>query len=239
MNLLLTAVHLFNPITMIRRIRAGYYWAFENQLSFIRWLVFHKFFRILKFDVNYETTSGVEYSKKAFSEYRPLSRIYFPIFALESVPTKLQEERKLLVIGPRYENEIFISRGLGLKSRQIFCIDSFSYSSLISLGDMHKMKFGSQFFSEVLCSWTLSYSSVPDIAAEEITRVTKIGGKIVISIEKVTEIEMDRGVKGVLKGEERIQTQKQLVRLFPDCEVKLCIEPKTSGMLICVLERIK
>lgn len=238
MHLIHKFILLFKPMIIINRMRVGFYWAFENQISFIRWFFLYKICRNLKYDINQGNTLGIEYSKEAFSQFKPLNRIYFPILSLYSIPDSSTKNKKILIIGPRYENEIFIFRALGLKREQIHAIDTFSYSPLIKVGDMHQMNYPDNFFTDILCSWTLSYSKTPRIAANEMTRVTQIGGRIVISVEKVSELEMKNGVKGVLTGQQRIQTKGQLIELFPNCEIKNCIEPKTSGMLICVLERL-
>jgi len=193
-------------------------------------------FRQLKFDINTSTTAGVDYSKDALGVYRPLDRIYFPMFALSCIPSSKKDA--LLIIGPRFENEIFIARSLGFERKAIQTLDTFSYSPFVEIGDMHKMSFEGEYFSQVLCSWTLSYSSDPKLAAKEMTRVTRIGGHLAISMQKIDLGQVGQGVAGTLTGEARIQTKQQIAYLFSDCKVVLCIEPEHEGMLICILERI-
>ena len=235
MSIAILVLHMFNPNRILARARLGFFWAFENQIAFIRWFYYCKMLRKLNFDIDSNTTLGVSYSREQFSKYKPLDRIYYPLFALMCIPTGLS--KRILIIGPRYENEIYIARSLGFEKRSISTLDTFSYSPLVNIGDMHQMQFPNQEFSHVLCSWTLSYSANPKMAAEEMTRVTKSGGLIAISVEKVSETELLSGVQGILKGNQRIQTRVQLQELFAGCEVKICIEPTNSGMLICVLQK--
>jgi hypothetical protein len=235
MSIAMLVLHIFNPNRILARAKLGFYWAFQNQIAFIRWFYYFKVLRKLNFEIDSNTTSGVSYSREQFSMYKPLSRIYYPFFALMCIPIELS--KKILIIGPRYENEVYIARSLGFEKSSISTLDTFSYSPLVTIGDMHQMQFSNQEFSHVLCSWTLSYSANPKVAAEEMIRVTKSGGLIAISVEKISETEMLNGVPGILKGNQRIQTRGQLQELFSGCEIKICIEPINSGMLICVLQR--
>lgn len=218
------------------RTKLGFFWAFEDQIAFIRWAYYFKFLRRLDFDKFSNDLLGVSYSREQFSKYTPLERIYYPIFALMCIPNELT--KRILIIGPRYENEIYIARSLGFDKDSISTLDTFSYSPLVDIGDMHQMRFPNNEFSHLLCSWTLSYSASPKIAADEMTRVTRSGGLIAISVEKVSEIQMLNGVQGILKDNLRIQTRAQLEELFVDCEVKICLEPAESGMLICILQKL-
>ena len=236
MSQLRAALSIFSPKVLGRRAKIGFFWGFENQITFLRWLIFFKVFRQLKFDVNTSTTAGIDYSKDALDIYCPLDRIYFPIFALSCIPSN--EKDSLLIIGPRFENEIFIARSLGFAKKSIRTLDTFSYSPFVEIGDMHKMSFRNESFSQLLCSWTLSYSSNPKLAAKEMTRVTKIGGYLAISMQKVDLIEAGQGVAGTLSGQARIQTKQQITELFLDCKIIICIEPESEGMLICILQRI-
>ena len=235
MTTLKSGLRIFMPNLLLHRLSLGFFWAFENQISFFRWVFLHKVLRKLNYDVNSNTTSGVSYSQEAFSQFSPLGRIYFPLFALMCIPIEL--EKKILIIGPRYENEIYIARSLGFAKKNVSTLDTFSYSPLVDIGDMHEMKYSDNEFSYLLCSWTLSYSANPKLASNEMVRITKPGGLIAISVEKVSETEMLRGVSGTLKGKDRIQTKAQIQDLFSDCEIKICLEPEESGFFICVLQK--
>ena len=69
------------------------------------------------------------------------------------------EKEKILILGPRYENEIFIARAIGFK--KIYALDTFSYSPLVEIGDMHNLEYPEDFFDAIVCGWTLSYSTDP------------------------------------------------------------------------------
>ena len=135
--------------------------------------------------------------------YNPDSRIYWPLFLLNSIPHL--SHRSLLILGPRFETEILLSKALGWES--IKSIDTYSYSPLITTGDMHELDFNDNTFSAILCGWTISYSSNPSLAAKEIIRVLEPGGVVAIAVQKVPlEAKNIDIVPGVLTGTERIQT---------------------------------
>ena len=49
--------------------------------------------------------------------------------------------KKVLIIGPRSENELFLYMSHGFKKENITCIDLISYSDTIEMGDMHELKY--------------------------------------------------------------------------------------------------
>ena len=103
-----------------------------------------------------------------------------------SVIETLNKNCKILVIGPRNENDLFSLLAHGFAWRNIYGLDLITYSHKIILGDMHKMSFADNFFDVVLCGWTLSYSSTPGKAAKEICRVVRNGGIVGIGVEYST-----------------------------------------------------
>jgi ubiquinone/menaquinone biosynthesis C-methylase UbiE len=86
----------------------------------------------------------------------------------------IDKNAKILVIGPRTENDILILNGYGFKN--IVGLDLITYSPYILLGDMHAMPFNDNYFDVVICGWTISYSKEPDIACNEIYRVLNSSG---------------------------------------------------------------
>ena len=111
-----------------------------------------------------------------------MRRMNMLINALTAVE-KIHQDSKILIIGPRTENDIFILRGLGYMN--LYGLDLISYSPLVKLGDMHNIPFCENTFDAVLCGWTISYSSNPLLAATEMIRVLKNGGLIAIGLEHV------------------------------------------------------
>ena len=136
-----------------------------------------------------------------------------PICALET----LDDESKILVIGPRNENDLLILKGYGFKN--VRGLDLYSYSPWIDVGDMHEMPYEDGTFDAVLCGWTLSYSKSPQKAAREMARVTRDGGVIGLAVEYQKldykeNVEL-MGYSVVDRGFERINSTGQILDLFP------------------------
>lgn len=87
---------------------------------------------------------------------------------------------KVLDIGPRTEMEIFNLIAAGFDLSNITAIDLISSSPLIQMGDMHKLELPDASMDVVISSWVIGYSSVPQIAIDEMVRVCKPGGLIAI-----------------------------------------------------------
>ena len=119
------------------------------------------------------------------SLYAANNRTNLLIFPLAIIET-LNEDSRILVIGPRNENDIFALRGLGFKLKNIVGLDLISYSNYIKLGDMHQIPFPDENFDAVICGWTLSYSTDPYLAADEMLRVTRPGGIVGVGVEYST-----------------------------------------------------
>jgi hypothetical protein len=71
-------------------------------------------------------------------------RLIYAVIAHETI----NYESKILLVGPRTENELFYLKSLGFNF--ISAIDLISYSEFVSLGDMHSMPFPRP-FSRMLC----------------------------------------------------------------------------------------
>jgi SAM-dependent methyltransferase len=133
---------------------------------------------------------------------------------------KVNSNSKVLVIGPRNENDLFSLFGNGFSWGNIIGLDLISYSPKIKLGDMHDIPFQDGFFDVVLCGWTLSYSSTPDIAAKEILRVTKKGGIIGIGVEYSTLTKEDSeqlsgySIQDFSKLSKRVNSTAEILSLF-------------------------
>lgn len=116
------------------------------------------------------------------SIYGVNNRMNLLIYPLSVIET-LSRDARILVIGPRNENDIYSLVGLGFRRQNIIGLDLISYSSTILLGDMHAIPFPDGHFDAVICGWTISYSTQPKTAAAEMTRVVKNGGIIAIGVE--------------------------------------------------------
>lgn len=137
-----------------------------------------------------------------------------PLSVLESVP----KNAKILVIGPRNEDDILNLIGHGFQGKNITGLDLISYSPFIELGDMHNTRFENSFFDVILCGWTLSYSNEPMKFATETLRILKNDGVIGIGVEysKLTEEQSKKlhGGYDLHTNYERINSTKQILSLY-------------------------
>jgi SAM-dependent methyltransferase len=123
-----------------------------------------------------------DYSKSHFKGYTSAKkRIDFLLGVVKSCFKSDLSNCSALSIGPRYESELYGLRGLGFHKRNIVALDTFSYSPMIKVGNVHKLKFQSGSFDLVLCGWTIAYSEKPLDALEEMIRVLKPMGKLVLT----------------------------------------------------------
>jgi SAM-dependent methyltransferase len=120
--------------------------------------------------------SAFEHIKVDFS-MRRMSMLLHAISAVELVNMC----SRVLVIGPRTESDILTLYGWGLHN--VTGLDLISYSPYILIGDMHDMSFDNDSFDVVICGWTLSYSTSPQRALDEMVRVLKNGGLLAIGVE--------------------------------------------------------
>lgn len=143
-----------------------------------------------------------------------MDKLIKPISVLENVP----KDAKILVIGPRNEDDILNLIGNGFQSKHIIGLDLISYSPFIEIGDMHNTRFDNAYFDVIICGWTLSYSSQPQKFAEEMKRIIKDKGVIGIGVEYSTLTEsQSRNISGYFLGAanmERINSTAQILKLF-------------------------
>jgi len=87
---------------------------------------------------------------------------------------------RVLSIGGRTEAELFSLVNAGFALHHIECIDLFSYSPHIKIGDVHQLAYPDATFDIVICGWVLEFCSDVAKACSEISRVAKRGGIICI-----------------------------------------------------------
>lgn len=110
--------------------------------------------------------------------YRPF-RLLAPLATIDYIASNVGD-LKVLAIGPRTEAEIFGLLALGFKPENITAVDLISYSELIELGDMHDLPYEDEQFDITIAGWVFAYSQDNQRAADEIARVTKPGGFVVV-----------------------------------------------------------
>jgi hypothetical protein len=155
------------------------------KVSQLRWRFLKKNLRVAQYmDLGVGQTT-IEHNLGAFNSgdaafgmARRMSLLLFPVAALckDSLHTT-----KVLIVGPRTEDDIFWAKSLGLYNTD--GLDLFSYSPWIQVGDIHKSGIGSQSYDVVLLGWMISYSSQPQQVIDECLRILKPGGFLGIGIE--------------------------------------------------------
>lgn len=87
-------------------------------------------------------------------------------------------DKKLLIVGPRTEDDILWAKALGLKN--VSGLDLFSYSPYIEIGDAHNTSYLDNSFDAVILSWILPYTKNPADLINEMKRITKDGGYLIL-----------------------------------------------------------
>lgn len=144
-----------------------------------------------------------------------MDKIIKPISVLENI----QKNSRILVIGPRNEDDILSLIGNGFNSDNITGLDLISYSPYIEVGDMHDTKFKDSTFDVIICGWTLSYSNQPEKFALEALRIIKDNGVIGIGVEystltKPQSIKIHGGYHLHTENFDRINSTGQILNLF-------------------------
>jgi SAM-dependent methyltransferase len=184
-------------------------------------LRFYYYARILKrlktIDSDDAIQMTLKHNLKALSAFglTRMNTIIKPLSVLENV----SKNSRILVIGPRNEEDILNLLAHGFAKKNITGLDLISYSPLIEVGDMHNTRFESETFDVVICGWTLSYSNEPLKFANEMLRIIKDNGVIAIGVEYSTLSEENSkkihdGYALVTDGFERINSVKDILNLF-------------------------
>jgi SAM-dependent methyltransferase len=149
-----------------------------------RWFWLKKNMRFLQQTSESVGTDTIAHNLNAFNYNavfgmgRRMSLLLFPTAAV--LKDRLDSAR-VLIVGPRSEDDIFWAKALGL--RNTIGIDLFSYSPFIRLADIHESGLPSRSYDAVLLAWMISYSSDPARVVEECKNLLKPGGYLGIGIE--------------------------------------------------------
>lgn len=137
-----------------------------------------------------------------------------------SVIETLDQQSRVLIVGPRNEGDLFSAIGYGFNSKNVRGLDLMSYSPMIDVGDMHGTPYADDSFDAVVVGWTLSYSSDPAAFAAEMLRIVRDGGIIAIGIEysELTEDDtialLGYRIQEQDKLPQRINSTSDILRLF-------------------------
>jgi len=160
----------------------------------------------------------VEHNLKAIGAFglTRMDKLIKPVSVIESIG----KDSRILVIGPRNEDDILNLIGNGFNAKNITGLDLISYSPFIEVGDMHDTRFPDAYFDVIICGWTVSYSNHPARFAQEMIRITKDRGVVAIAVEYSTlTTEQDRRLHDGLYhlnpvNCERINSTRQILQLF-------------------------
>lgn len=165
---------------------------------------------------------------------RRSDRLIFPIVA--AVPER--RDMRVLTIGPRTEGEILNLMAHGFRRENISALDLQSYSPWVTLGDMHDIPFPDDSFECVITGWALPYSNSKQKAVDEMVRVLKDGGLLMMAATyrpdtpAFTEkpIESSQDLRDFLGN--------RLRHVFFDCDAKK-IDPQAVGavMLLAMIDK--
>ncbi len=165
---------------------------------------------------------NVESLNPRIAAYRPMG-LMGPLLGMDQVMRKMFDT-KILIIGPRTEQEILWYIGMGFNSNNITGLDLFTYSDYIQTGDMHHLDFEDNSFDVIIFSWVLGYSTSQRKAVAEAVRCVKPNGLVGIGEQwdptpvEVISQQMSENAGYSLEGTVTTSYQ-QLIDLF-DVSVK-------------------
>jgi SAM-dependent methyltransferase len=171
-------------------------------IGFFRWFYYVK---ILKRTKILDNTSSIEGTLE--HNLQPLKNFPLVDFTMKRMDRLLSiantfeflnNNSNFLIIGPRTESDIF-----KLKYYFPFCkihsIDLISYSPLIELQDAHNTNFLDNYFDCIISGWVIKYSHNKKKMLNEMVRITKNGGIIILGFEFLSE-KVDMSTKSIQSG---------------------------------------
>jgi SAM-dependent methyltransferase len=178
---------LFYQILRIDLIRNYFSWA---RFQFMKKNV--RVFEVVGEKVGKDTIEqnmGALRNRAAYGMGNRMALLLYPLAAL----VRDIDHPKVLIVGPRTEDDIFWARSLGMLDAR--GLDLFTYSPLIDIGDMHATNYANSEFDALILGWVVSYSSAPEVLLQECQRILKPGGYLGLGIESNPELR----ITGVLK----------------------------------------
>jgi SAM-dependent methyltransferase len=151
----------------------------------IRWKIRKSKIKFLDELGTHVRSSVIEHNLTAFAHDAAFgcgNRMTILMYPL-SVLIQEHASAKVLIIGPRTEDDIFLAKSLGLTNTK--GVDLFSYSPYIELGDCHSLPFIDSQFDAVVLGWVIAYCGDSTLALSEARRVLKPGGYLAVGWEWV------------------------------------------------------
>ncbi|EOQ88095.1 hypothetical protein LEP1GSC202_3356 [Leptospira yanagawae serovar Saopaulo str. Sao Paulo = ATCC 700523] len=189
--------------------------------GFVRFVYFVKIRKKLRtIESENAITNTVSHNLLAFDHIKvdfTMRRMEHLIHAILSVEF-LEKHARILVVGPRTENDLMIFKGFGYLN--VVGLDLISYSPLIDLGDMHRMPYEASSFDVIVYAWCFTYSKTPKLVISEALRVLKDGGVFAVGFEhwpysqEVTEAVFGKNDRAISVIPDRVQSTKDIVRLL-------------------------
>lgn len=123
--------------------------------------------------------NGTKTKDKLITTTRRAEELYQIISTLSGpyIPTS-----KLLIVGPRNVQELFLAWTFGFKWKNIAGIDLYSTNKKIKVMDMSNMNFAEETFDYVSMANTLTYAKDVNKVLIEVARVLKPGGMFVFGL---------------------------------------------------------
>lgn len=121
-------------------------------------------------------------NKAAFGMGNRMALLLYPLSAI----FRHESQPKILIVGPRTEDDIFWAKSLGMTN--VRGLDLFSYSPLIEIGDIHATHYHDSEFDAIILGWVISYSNAPNLLLRECCRILKPSGYLGVGIESNPEL---------------------------------------------------
>lgn len=167
----------FNELLMVSSIRSLVVIA-----RYIYYVEIKKSMAIYEGEDKYIGNLTIPHNLKGLQNFVILPRILMLINPL-AVLQILNSNSKILVIGPRSEDDLLCLIGHGFEIKNIRGLDLISYSPWVDIGDMHSMPYEDNSWDALILGWVLNYSNDPKQVASEVIRVAKNGCLVAIGVE--------------------------------------------------------
>ena len=214
----------------IRKRLSTHFWPIliNTRIRFIfvktRWLFFKNKLRFYKGAQNDNFNDAMVDYNAAFHDATfgcggRMALLLYPLVAL-LYPNFNQ---KVLIVGPRTEDDIVWARSLGLES--VRGLDLFSYSPWVDIGDAHKTNYADSSYDAVVLAWVLPYTKHPETIITEMRRILRPNGVLGLAWHSVADRTILDNDKVRLNCLNELTEVVQLV----GGEVQVTINPKEPG----------